>query len=52
MNDCRFGVSPINYPDPDPDLCDRTGIVITVACEPGCDVGLFLYDLFDLMCGG
>ena len=21
MNDCRFGVSPVNYPDPDPDLC-------------------------------
>ena len=21
MNDCRFGVSPVNYPDPDPD-CD------------------------------
>ena len=19
MNDCRFGVSPVNYPDPDPD---------------------------------
>ena len=23
MSDCRFGVSPVNYPDPDPDpsLC-------------------------------
>ena len=20
MNECRFGVSPVNYPDPDPDL--------------------------------
>ena len=20
MSDCRFGVSPVNYPDPDPDL--------------------------------
>ena len=20
MNDCHFGVSPVNYPDPDPDL--------------------------------
>ena len=20
MNDCRFGVSPVNYPDPDPDI--------------------------------
>ena len=21
MSDCRFGVSPVNYPDPDPDQC-------------------------------
>ena len=21
MSDCRFGVSPVNYPDPDPDSC-------------------------------
>ena len=21
MSDCRFGVSPVNYPDPDPDPC-------------------------------
>ena len=20
MSDCRFGVSPVNYPDPDPEL--------------------------------
>ena len=20
MSDCRFGVSPVNYPDPDPDM--------------------------------
>ena len=20
MSDCRFGISPVNYPDPDPDL--------------------------------
>ena len=20
MSDCRFGVSPVNYPDPDPDI--------------------------------
>ena len=20
MSDCRFGVSPVNYPDPDPDV--------------------------------
>ena len=24
MSDCRFGVSPVNYPDPDPD-----GVVFT-----------------------
>ena len=24
MSDCRFGVSPVNYPDPDPDPEDRT----------------------------
>ena len=22
MSDCRFGVSPVNYPDPDPDVKD------------------------------
>ena len=22
MSDCRFGVSPVNYPDPDPDARD------------------------------
>ena len=22
MSDCRFGVSPVNYPDPDPDRHD------------------------------
>ena len=35
MSDCRFGVSPVNYPDPDPenmgsfeaDLIDRKRIV-------------------------
>ena len=29
MSDCRFGVSPVNYPDPDPDpvvLYDTPGI--------------------------
>ena len=32
MNDCRFGVSPVNYPDPDPEnlfqiksLCVQAG---------------------------
>ena len=23
MSDCRFGVSPVNYPDPDPDHTDK-----------------------------
>ena len=22
MSDCRFGVSPVNYPDPDPEKTD------------------------------
>ena len=28
MSDCRFGVSPVNYPDPDPEdmKCDSSGI--------------------------
>ena len=25
MSDCRFGVSPINYPDPDPEDSDWPG---------------------------
>ena len=29
MNDCRFGVSPVNYPDPDP---DPDPVFITVKC--------------------
>ena len=29
MSDCRFGVSPVNYPDPDPDPdMQRTDIEI------------------------
>ena len=26
MSDCRFGVSPVNYPDPDPDRHKTTGL--------------------------
>ena len=26
MSDCRFGVSPVNYPDPDPELMDQMEI--------------------------
>ena len=33
MSDCRFGVSPVNYPDPDPDdwakILDNGGQVDT-----------------------
>ena len=27
MSDCRFGVSPVNYPDPDPETGSMTGIL-------------------------
>ena len=29
MSDCRFGVSPVNYPDPDPDhrVCVRPAVL-------------------------
>ena len=30
MSDCRFGVSPVNYPDPDPE-----SMVITLLKSPG-----------------
>ena len=26
MSDCRFGVSPVNYPDPDPDNLGISGV--------------------------
>ena len=26
MSDCRFGVSPVNYPDPDPDVQSDQGL--------------------------
>ena len=26
MSDCRFGVSPVNYPDPDPDIKLALGV--------------------------
>ena len=31
MSDCRFGVSPVNYPDPDPDV--RNGCVRYHLCS-------------------
>ena len=36
MSDCRFGVSPVNYPDPDPD--PGTSVVV-----PYCSCCLCLY---------
>ena len=33
MSDCRFGVSPVNYPDPDPDSTDRELLGIKLAVE-------------------
>ena len=27
MSDCRFGVSPVNYPDPDPDPAIKSHMV-------------------------
>ena len=33
MNDCRFGVSPVNYPDPDPDPDPTQRRAIKEACK-------------------
>ena len=35
MSDCRFGVSPVTYPDPDPDHCHPAGDVTRVLVVPG-----------------
>ena len=35
MSDCRFGVSPVNYPDPDPDL---PGVDSLQCWERACDM--------------
>ena len=32
MSDCRFGVSPVNYPDPDPDPVDQLESDIVIFC--------------------
>ena len=29
MSDCRFGVSPVNYPDPDPELANGFSILVS-----------------------
>ena len=32
MSDCRFGVSPVNYPDPDPDCgSGASGLIFMVS---------------------
>ena len=31
MNDCRFGVSPENYPDPDPDILASSLVPIKIS---------------------
>ena len=37
MSDCRFGVSPINYPDPDPDwFCHATAHVLLYCLQLSC----------------
>ena len=39
MSDCRFGVSPVNYRDPDPDpvaSCLTRTVTVT---DPDCNVG-------------
>ena len=30
MSDCRFGVSPVNYPDPDPDTLNDLEVLLTL----------------------
>ena len=40
MSDCRFGVSPVNYPDPDPDV---NGVDPNAASDPDLRC-LHLYD--------
>ena len=32
MSDCRFGVSPVNYPDPNPLVCEK---VLSRLIPPG-----------------
>ena len=40
MSDCRFGVSPVNYPDPDPDG--------DTLCNVKTDIFILFLPLFDL----
>ena len=36
MSDCRFGVSPVNYPDPDPEVLVNFGTEAGPACWEVC----------------
>ena len=36
MSDCRFGVSPVNYPDPGPDVIHNTKIHKQFSLRNGC----------------
>ena len=33
MSDCRFGVSPVNYPDPDPEVTNLESAVVVQELE-------------------
>ena len=46
MSDCRFGVSPVNYPDPDPDpdrlvhyFCQVKKLLVNDHEDPVCQDG-------------
>ena len=43
MSDCRFGVSPVNYPDPDPDMTEVLLKMpkLTVFIRPALEICLF-----------
>ena len=39
MSDCRFGVSPVNYPDPDPGLCTADTVEVeTYLVNDKCEI--------------
>ena len=45
MSDCRFGVSPVNYPDPDPELSKRSKYNENIFCQikiiTNCEIASF-----------
>ena len=58
MSDCRFGVSPVNYPDPDPlptpsggkiDRCINYNTTSHILAN-GSKVDLFLTDVYIVNC--